>query len=100
MVRSGLVGRYRGSHTFRQFGGVPLSLLRREESGLHRRAEGTRNMKRLTIISLVAVLTIGLLTANAFAASTPAVASMMEETAKGKITAVELDYHNFTMEVK
>jgi hypothetical protein len=29
-----------------------------------------------------------------------AASTIVEETAKGKITAIELDYHNFTIEVK
>ncbi len=57
-------------------------------------------MKLHNTIALVGLMTIGSLTANVLAASTPIVSSMVEETAKGKITAVELDYHNFTIEVK
>lgn len=53
-----------------------------------------------------ATVVLGLAALSAAAAisiDSPLIAAtnaVVEETAKGKITAVELDYHNFTIEVK
>jgi hypothetical protein len=54
--------------------------------------------KRSTILILALALA-GVPTVSG-AGAAAAHASMLEETARGKITAVELDYHNFTIEVK